>query len=119
MNSRILIVDDEIVTAMFFAFSLSSEGYETRSSDGSDINTILQGWTPTVLLTDLDMPNKTGFQLAQELKRRLPSLNCFAFTGHCSNDMVVMDHQEVFKKIFQKPLTLEEFVQELQLAQIE
>jgi CheY-like chemotaxis protein len=66
---KVLLIDDSEVSLHFTAGVLSRAGFEVRSStDPYELSTVLGGWRPDVILTDVDMPNLTGVELCRMLK---------------------------------------------------
>jgi CheY-like chemotaxis protein len=61
---RLLVVDDEPPIRDLFQFSFSTEGYEVRvAKDGFAALAEMQGALPDLIVTDLKMPNMSGFEL--------------------------------------------------------
>lgn len=66
---KVLLIDDSEVSLHFTAGVLSRAGFEVRSStDPYELSSVLGGWRPDVILTDVDMPNLTGVELCRMLK---------------------------------------------------
>ena len=66
---KVLLIDDSEVSLHFTAGVLSRAGFEVRSStDVYELGTVLGGWRPDVILTDVDMPGVTGVELCRMLK---------------------------------------------------
>ncbi len=65
---RALVVDDETISRRMIEFSLQQEGFECDSAkDGIEASEQLGEHSYDVVVTDLQMPRKSGFQLVQEL----------------------------------------------------
>jgi len=65
---RVLVVDDEPDGRDVIAQILSSRGAETAAAGSADeAIRVLQSFKPDVLLSDIRMPGKDGYQLLQEL----------------------------------------------------
>ncbi|HWU88917.1 MAG TPA: response regulator [Kofleriaceae bacterium] len=66
---KVLLIDDSEVSLHFTAGVLSRAGFEVRSStDVYELGSVLGGWRPDVILTDVDMPGVTGVELCRMLK---------------------------------------------------
>jgi CheY-like chemotaxis protein len=66
---KVLLIDDSEISLHFTANVLGRAGFEVRtSSDPYELSTVLGGWRPDVILTDVDMPNLTGVELCRMLK---------------------------------------------------
>ena len=66
---KVLLIDDSEVSLHFTASVLTRAGFEVKSStDPYELSSVLGGWRPDVILTDVDMPNVTGVELCRMLK---------------------------------------------------
>ena len=82
-NYRILVVDDEPSILEMSAMVLNSKGYEVRTaSDGFGALLELRRSLPDILISDLSMPNMSGFELLSVVRRRFPHLPVIAISGH-------------------------------------
>jgi DNA-binding response OmpR family regulator len=71
MTKRVLIADDEenIVTAL--EFLLQRRGYETRwARNGDEALTEIERFTPDLVLLDVMMPRKSGYEVCQRMRGR-------------------------------------------------
>lgn len=69
MNNKILICDDDVNMTKMVQFLLRKDGHEvTAISDGTDIVEVMKNDPPGILLLDLALPNKDGYQILQEIK---------------------------------------------------
>jgi CheY-like chemotaxis protein len=65
----VLIVDDNAQNLKLARVILSSEGYQVRTAvDAEDALTILESFTPRVILMDLQLPRMDGLALTRHLK---------------------------------------------------
>ena len=66
---KILVIDDDQVLQQVITTALQSKGYETVSAyDGEDGLTKVVDVRPDLILLDVVMPKKNGFQVCKELK---------------------------------------------------
>jgi len=69
MKKRILIIDDEVDILMTTKLALESHGYEVDTAEtGEDWISKFDKQVVDLLLLDLRLPNKNGFQVAREIK---------------------------------------------------
>jgi DNA-binding response OmpR family regulator len=71
MPKKVLIADDEenIVTAL--EFLLQRRGYETRvAKNGDDALTEVESFAPDLVLLDIMMPRKSGYEVCQRMRSR-------------------------------------------------
>jgi len=79
---RILVVDDEPVILETGALILRDRGYEVHiARDGFEALTALSRSLPDILISDLSMPNMSGFELLSIVRRRFPHLPVIAISG--------------------------------------
>ena len=67
---RILVVDDEPQLTRVLLRSLTSKGYDVRiAGDGEFALQTLHDWMPSLVITDLAMPNMGGLELCRRLRK--------------------------------------------------
>ena len=68
---RVLIVDDNRDTVQTLGILLRSEGMEVRMLQrGTDALQVAQEFRPDVVLLDIGMPERNGYEVAQELRKQ-------------------------------------------------
>ncbi len=81
-NSNLLIVDDEPVTRQLLSRILTGIGHDVRSAaDGLDAIRQMRETTPDIVLSDLNMPHMSGFELLSVIRRRHPQIYAIATSG--------------------------------------
>jgi DNA-binding response OmpR family regulator len=69
MNASILIADDEPNILISLEYLMKREGYEVHiARDGQEALDTLRRERPRLLLLDVMMPTKSGFEVCQELR---------------------------------------------------
>ncbi|MDO8418701.1 MAG: response regulator [Rubrivivax sp.] len=69
MTSRILIADDEPNILISLEYLMKREGYEVHvARDGQEALEMMQRVRPQLVLLDVMMPKKTGFEVCQALR---------------------------------------------------
>ena len=69
MSKRILIVDDEEVIRKFLRIHLTKLGYEvTEAEDGEKAIEKIEGGKFDLIICDVMMPNKNGWEVVKEVK---------------------------------------------------
>jgi DNA-binding response OmpR family regulator len=69
MTTRILIADDEPNILISLEYLMKREGYEVSvARDGQEALDALRRDKPRLVLLDVMMPKKTGFEVCQELR---------------------------------------------------
>lgn len=70
MNSKILVVDDEKAIADIIKFNLEKEGYKvTTAYDGQEGIESVKEVNPDLVILDVMMPRKDGFQVLKEIRQ--------------------------------------------------
>lgn len=66
---KILIVEDEKVLSMVLEEKFKDEGFDTKvAADGEEAITFAASFSPDIILLDLILPKKDGFEVLKELK---------------------------------------------------
>jgi CheY-like chemotaxis protein len=79
---RILLVDDEPSIREVGKAVLASQGYEViTAGDGFEALLALKRSLPDVLISDLSMPNMSGFEFLSVVRRRFPTLPVIVVSG--------------------------------------
>jgi CheY-like chemotaxis protein len=86
---HILVVDDEPSVRESVAMSLMAVGYDVvAAEDGFRALSQLRKKLPDVVLSDLDMPGMSGFELLSVVRRRFPQISTVAMSGAYVGDEV-------------------------------
>jgi CheY-like chemotaxis protein len=68
---RIIVADDERDTVLTLMMILKDEGHEVQGIyTGSRVLPLVGEFDPDVVLLDIALPEKSGFELAQEIRKR-------------------------------------------------
>lgn len=69
MAGKILIVDDEPNIVLSLEFLMKQAGFEVRTvGDGQAALDAIEAEPPDLVLLDVMLPNKTGFEVCQEIR---------------------------------------------------
>lgn len=67
---RVLVVDDNDISAQCLAMIFNLEGYEARAAvDGESALEIVRTFRPEVILTDIGLPGIDGHELARRIRQ--------------------------------------------------
>jgi CheY-like chemotaxis protein len=79
---QILVVDDDPSVRESVAMSLMAAGYDVvAAEDGFCALSQLKKNLPDLVLSDLDMPGMSGFELLSVVRRRFPQISTVAMSG--------------------------------------
>lgn len=84
---QILVVDDDASVRESVAMSLMAGGYDVVvAEDGFRALSQLRKTLPDVIVSDLDMPGMSGFELLSVVRRRFPQISTVAMSGAYGGD---------------------------------
>lgn len=79
---EILLAEDESAIRAAMAILLQKEGYGVRAAaDGEQALALYAEKRPDLLLLDIDMPNKNGYRVCEEVRKTDPTLPIVFFTS--------------------------------------
>ena len=103
---RVLIADDDRDTVMTLGILLRSEGHEVwLTQRGTEVTQAVHQFKPQVVLLDIGMPDRSGYEVAQDLKQALGS-SCpilIAVSGRCNAADREMAEANGFHQLVAKP----------------
>ncbi|MEO6816353.1 MAG: response regulator [Edaphobacter sp.] len=86
---NILLVDDDAQIRRLLPLVLAESGYNVRSAaDGFTALVEIRNVIPDVILSDLNMPGMSGFELLSEVRLRFPQIHVIAMSGAFSGGSV-------------------------------
>jgi CheY-like chemotaxis protein len=88
-KASLLLVDDDAALRRTLAASFSALGYSVRSaSDGFGALSVIREELPDIILSDLQMPGMSGFELLYIVRRRFPAIRVVAMSGAYSGEEI-------------------------------
>lgn len=88
-SAGVLIVDDESLIRTSLSLILTEVGYHVRSAEsGFSALFEIQRDLPDILVSDLNMPGLSGFELLSVVRRQFPSIRTVAMSGAFSGNEV-------------------------------
>ena len=86
---HLLIVEDEPTIRHLFAALLGAAGYSVAEAEnGFEALEEVRRKKPALILSDLNMPHMTGFELLSVVRRRFPTIRIIAMSGAFAGDNV-------------------------------
>lgn len=88
---RILVVDDNEKFLRFVTELLTGAGYDVRAaSDPGRVAEMAEAFQPELVILDISMPGRTGFEVARELRAnpKMRRVRCMFITAHRSSTHV-------------------------------
>lgn len=116
-EKKILIVDDDSSMRRLLTYHLEKAGYEVLDAeDGEDGLAKAESEKPDVVITDLMMANKDGFELCRDIRSRrdLDSVSIVVITARDSSSDVGTLMAAGANAVMQKPFNPQELTRTLQ-----
>jgi YesN/AraC family two-component response regulator len=106
--TKILIIDDEQPTLQMLSLFLEACGYEvfTAENEAQGLEAF-QKERPPIVLTDIKMPGKDGFDVLRKIKAIAPQTDVIVITGHGDKDLARQALDMDASAFFNKPLDTE------------
>jgi two-component system cell cycle sensor histidine kinase/response regulator CckA len=102
----ILVVEDDPLIRTLAIRILKSCGYAVMAAEGPRQALLVASQRPVdLLLTDVVMPERSGRDLAVELRRDIPGLRVLYMSGYTSDEVVARGVHEANADFLQKPFT--------------
>lgn len=114
-NKTILLVEDERVIRENIASMLRFFFKEVHTAiDGYDGLDQYEKYLPDVVMTDLKMPNMTGFDLIEELQKRHSKAFTIIVSAHTDTDLLIKAIHNGVDRYLIKPITENELFETLE-----
>ena len=116
---RILVVDDNRDSADALAWLLQSIGHEARTAyDGSSALRAVERHSPDVVIQDLGMPDRSGYEIARRMRKLSAARHALlvAMTGRRRTDAWRTAREAGFDRLLLKPVGLDALEEALVLC---
>lgn len=108
---KILIVDDDPIVIRSCCRILEAEGFDILSADSVDMGEkILAVEHVDLMLTDIKMPGRDGFDMIRRAKHLRPDLPILVMTGYLMPETIDAGRRLGVNNYISKPFTPEELV---------
>lgn len=110
-GSTILVIDDNEDFRKLLAEALTMWGYNAAEAvDGQQALSIVEQFSPDLIICDLDMPNMNGLQFTKRVKEinpKFPVIMVTAFAKFYTTEEIDASHPDEF---LQKPVDMDELL---------
>ena len=111
---RLLVVEDHLDSAELLAELLQNHGHTVRiATTASDAIAIANEQTFDVVVSDLGLPDASGYELMQQLRARFP-IKGIAMTGNGRASDIEAGRRAGFSMHLTKPVSLSRLAQALE-----
>ena len=87
--SSILVIDDDAGVREMLEQTLTAAGYQvTTASNGKQASSLYHSHPPTLVITDIYMPDRDGLEVIMELHQDFPSTKIIAISGQVNRNML-------------------------------
>ena len=107
-GARLLVVDDEDDVRDYAAAVFRTSGAEIRCAESADeAMGILDSWKPDVIVTDIGMPEKDGYEFLRTIRAdsRLHAIPVIALTAYARPEDMARAQEAGFEAFVAKPVT--------------
>ena len=113
----VLVVDDEAAIRGLITRWLEAAGYRTHAAVNADQALLsLDHTAPAVVVSDIEMPGRDGFWLADEIRRRYPDTAIVMMTGCLDTGMAARSMRTGAMDYLRKPFTRDQLTSSLNRA---
>jgi DNA-binding response OmpR family regulator len=111
MAIKILYVEDEIFLGKIVFETLISRGFHVQmESDGNQVLNAFEKFVPDICVLDIMLPNKNGFELASEIRKKNQKVPIIFLTAKTQTDDVVKGFKLGANDYIRKPFSMEELI---------
>ena len=116
-KGNIWVVDDDESIRWVLERGLSENGIEVETFDSANkVIKKLETESPSLILTDIKMPGKSGIDLLDEVKELRPEIPIIIMTAHSDLESAVESYEHGAWEYLPKPFDIEEAVSMVQRA---
>jgi CheY-like chemotaxis protein len=113
-SGGVLVVDDDPATRAWITGALDGEGIPTVGvARGRAALRLVAGnrFRPSVLLTQIDMPEMTGIELAARMLALCPGVRVVMMTADRARAAAARDHPAIVSTVLLKPLAAHDLIE--------
>lgn len=111
MAIKILYVEDEIFLGKIVFETLISRGFHVQmETDGNLVLNAFEKFAPDICVLDIMLPNKNGFELASEIRKKNQKIPIIFLTAKTQTDDVVKGFKLGANDYIRKPFSMEELI---------
>lgn len=111
MSKKALVIDDDKATLELLKYQLESEGFQTTIADcGEKGLNLIQENDYDIILTDLNLPDISGFEMVRRSKEIAPDTEIIMITGFGSTEKTIEATKAGAFYFVEKPVDFDELL---------
>lgn len=117
MPIKVLYVEDELFLGKIVKETLETRGFEViMESDGADVIRSFEDANPDICILDVMLPNKSGFELAEDIRKLNDDVPVIFLTAKTQTEDVVQGFKIGGNDYIRKPFSMEELIVRIENA---
>ncbi|BFG70761.1 response regulator transcription factor [Sediminibacterium sp. KACHI17] len=117
MAIKVLYVEDELFLGKIVKETLETRGFEViMESDGADVIRTFEDENPDICILDVMLPNKSGFELAEDIRKLNDDVPVIFLTAKTQTEDVVQGFKIGGNDYIRKPFSMEELIVRIENA---
>jgi len=117
MAIKVLYVEDELFLGKIVKETLETRGFEVvMESDGADVIRTYEDENPDICILDVMLPNKSGFELAEDIRKLNDDIPIIFLTAKTQTEDVVQGFKLGGNDYIRKPFSMEELIVRIENA---
>lgn len=117
MAIKILYAEDELFLGKIVKETLETRGFEViMESDGADVVRSFEGERPDICILDVMLPNKSGFEIAEDIRKLNDDVPIIFLTAKTQTEDVVQGFKLGANDYVRKPFSMEELIVRIENA---
>lgn len=117
MPIKVLYVEDELFLGKIVKETLETRGFEViMESDGADVIRCFEDENPDICILDVMLPNKSGFELAEDIRKLNDDVPVIFLTAKTQTEDVVQGFKIGGNDYIRKPFSMEELIVRIENA---
>lgn len=111
MPIKVLYVEDELFLGKIVKETLETRGFEVvMESDGADVIRAFEDEQPDICILDVMLPNRSGFELAEDIRKINDDIPIIFLTAKTQTEDVVQGFKIGGNDYIRKPFSMEELI---------
>lgn len=117
MSVKVLYVEDELFLGKIVKETLELRGFEVvMESDGADVMKAFETQQPDICILDVMLPNRSGFELAEDIRKLNDDVPIIFLTAKTQTEDVVQGFKIGANDYIRKPFSIEELIARIENA---